>query len=78
MKRCKLFTLTLAIQALLFAPQVMAQTETEEDESELEETTLEEVIVTGSQIKGAAIKGHVVTGCSIMDSVGVEVSSMTF
>ena len=74
MKKRKLFTLTLAIQALLFAPQVMAQNEAEE-EAEEEAGTLEEVIVTGSQIRGAAINDAL--SVSVISAEDIEALGLT-
>ena len=75
MRKRKLFTLTLAIQALLFAPQVLAQNEADADEAEEEAGTLEEVIVTGSQIKGAAINDAL--SVSVISAEDIEALGLT-
>ena len=75
MKKHSLFTLTLAIQAALFAPLALAQTDGEQADAEQEAGDIEEVIVTGSQIKGAAINEALavsVVDAQAIDSFGIE------
>ncbi|MEE4218228.1 MAG: TonB-dependent receptor [Xanthomonadales bacterium] len=75
MKKRNLFTLTLAIQAALFAPQMLAQTDTEQAGAEQEAGEIEEVIVTGSQIRGAAINDALsvsVVDVQAIDAFGIE------
>ena len=70
MKKRNLFTLTLAIQVALFAPMLLAQTDTEQAGAEQEAGDIEEVIVTGSQIKGAAINDAL--SISVISSEDIE------
>ena len=75
MKKRSLFTLTLAIQAALFAPYALAQTDEEQSEPEQEAGEIEEVIVTGSQIKGAAINEAL--SVSVISSEDIEALGLT-
>lgn len=70
MRKRNIYVLTLAIQAALFAPYAMAQTDTEQVTPEQEAGDIEEVIVTGSQIKGAAINDAL--SVSVVDVQAIE------
>ena len=70
MRKRNIYVLTLAIQAALFAPYAMAQTDTEQVSPEQEAGDIEEVIVTGSQIKGAAINDAL--SVSVIDVQAIE------
>ena len=70
MRKRNIYVLTLAIQAALFAPYAMAQTDTEQVAPEQEAGDIEEVIVTGSQIKGAAINDAL--SVSVIDVQAIE------
>jgi outer membrane receptor protein involved in Fe transport len=65
--------LTLAIQAALFAPVAVAQTET--DQAVEEDTVLEEVVVVGSQIRGAAISEALAV--SVLDEAEIEATGVS-
>ena len=75
MKKRNFFTLTLAIQAALFAPIALAQTDTEQSEPEAEASEIEEVIVTGSQIRGAAINDAL--SVSVISAEDIEALGLT-
>ncbi|MBT8039574.1 MAG: TonB-dependent receptor plug domain-containing protein, partial [Gammaproteobacteria bacterium] len=70
MRKPRLYTLTLAIQAALFAPLALAQTSNDQVTPDQEAGALEEVIVTGSQIKGAAINDAL--SVSVVDIQAIE------
>ena len=70
MKKLTLCTLTVAIQAALFAPLALAQTGNDQVDPEQEAGALEEVIVTGSQIKGAAISDAL--SVNVVDMQAIE------
>ena len=73
MKKRNLFTLTLAIQAALFMPLALAQTDQDQDTEE--DTVLEEVIVVGSQIRGAAISEALAV--SVLDQAEIEATGVS-
>ncbi len=73
MRKPRLYTLTLAIQAALFAPLALAQTDT--DQAVEEDPVLEEVVVVGSQIKGAAISEALAV--SVLDSAEIEATGVS-
>jgi outer membrane receptor protein involved in Fe transport len=74
MKKRSLFTLTLAIQAALFAPLALAQTDNDQAAEDEEETVLEEVVVVGSQMRGAAISEALAV--SVLNEAEIEATGV--
>jgi iron complex outermembrane receptor protein len=74
MKRRNQYLLGLAIQAVLYAPLALAQTDTDQQAAE-DDTVLEEVIVVGSQIRGAAISEALAV--SVLDEAEIEATGVS-